>query len=640
MKGKLKKLQNRIFHSNTIFTQLVLFTVIVSLVPILTISALLFHKLSGMVTRDLVNSHSQLVVQYMSNVEDKLYQYRNSLKQIANNTIILDTLRDNADDSNPYLKGSKVSAEVTKSLRLESHKELRNCMIYSDMAENKIYGPKVAMTEGAKSEIWYLNHKAPEESYFIYSAVDGKSDVLSLIQNIVYVDTQTFNRQYIGFIKLDIIMQKLFVPASDPEQLKYPYDIILLDKDDNIIYSSNQKYNNILSAISFEQLQKKDVGYYKDAMVNSAAVEDYGLKLIFLFNNSQLNEKMAEMQRTILPFIFVIIIVIVITAFIFTRGFSERVARLVKKIKVAETGDLTIREEIEGNDEIAVLDKQFNQMLIKLDDLIQKNYIQQLEKKETEFRNLQLQINPHFLYNTLEIISSIAAVKQAFAICELCEKLGDIFRYSLGKNYGEYVTVMQELQHTQNYVYIQKTRFGNKFEVFYNVEPELEDKMILRFILQPIVENAITHGLSRITGKGTLEILISRESGTQAKGKTDSNRTENDPVSGRPENKDMFVNRPENDNTVNDKTGKDILVIKIEDDGIGMTPERVEALNRYINSEEKADDENRQSIGIRNVNQRIKLACGNEYGITIDSVQYQGSSVMIRLPMIGKGEDL
>ena len=500
MKEKLKKLQNRIFHSNTIFTQLVLFTVIVSLVPILTISALLFQKLSSMVTRDLVSSHSQLVVQYMSNVEDKLYQYKNSLSQIANNTIVLDTLLDTSDNSNPYIKGNKVSAEVTKSLRLESHKELRNCMIYSDMADNKIYGPKVAMIEGAKREIWYLNHKAPEEEYFIYSAVGGKNDVLSLIQNIVYIDTKTFKRQYVGFIKLDIIMQKLFVPASDPEQLKYPYDIILLDKEDTIIYSSNQNYNTILTGLSFEQLQKGEVSYYRDAMVNSASIPDYGLKLIFLFNNSQLNEKMAGMQKTILPFIIIIIVVIVITAFIFTRGFSERVARLVKKIKVAETGDLTITEEISGNDEIAILDKQFNQMLYKLNDLIHKNYIQQLEKKETEFRNLQLQINPHFLYNTLEIISSIAAVKQAFAICELCEKLGDIFRYSLGKNYGEYVTVMQELQHTQNYVFIQKTRFGNKFEVFYNVEPELEDKKILRFILQPIVENAITHGLSRITG--------------------------------------------------------------------------------------------------------------------------------------------
>ncbi len=125
----------------------------------------------------------------------------------------------------------------------------------------------------------------------------------------------------------------------------------------------------------------------------------------------------------------------------------------------------------------------------------------------------------------------------------------------------------------------------------------------LRFILQPIVENAILHGLSRIPGKGTLEILISRE-------------------------KDM---------PVNDRPAGDRLVIKIEDDGIGMPPEEVEALNQYINSEGKAAEENKHSIGIRNVNQRIKLACGNEYGITVKSIRHQGSSVVIRLPMISKG---
>jgi sensor histidine kinase YesM len=275
--------------------------------------------------------------------------------------------------------------------------------------------------------------------------------------------------------------------------------------------------------------------------------------------------------------------------FAFTRSFSKRVEKLIHKIKVAETGDLSITEKIEGNDEIAVLDRQFNTMLGKLDTLIKKNYIQQLEKKESEFRNLQLQINPHFLYNTLETISSIAAVKGVFLICDLCEKLGGNFRYSLGKNYGEFVTVKQELVHTQNYVYIQKTRFENKFDVFYNVDPEMEDKLVLRFILQPIVENAIVHGLSNNKGKGTLEISI--------------------------------------------KEINHMLVIKIEDDGAGMSQQKVEEISNYINDTHQTE-QTRQGIGIRNVNQRIQLACGIEYGITIESLQGRGSCFTITLPLL------
>lgn len=588
MKEKMIRVYRKIFHSSTIFTQLVIFTATVSIVPIVFVSLLLFQRISSMVTDELVNSHYQLVAQYTSNLENKFYQYRDSLEQISNNTIILNTLLNKTDEVNPYIKGNNVSIEVNKSLNQDS-REFRNCMIYSDIEANKIYGSRVTMMEGASREIWYLNKKALDETYFIYSALDGKSTILSLIQNIVYIDVSNYTNRYVGFIKLDIYMQRLFAPTLNYSDQTYSYDVIVLDKDDKIVYSSNYIYNDILMQKTYDQLQKNRINYFMDTMVCTDYEDNYGLKLIFLFNNSQLSNKKAEMEKAVFPVFIIVLAVIVFTAFIFTRGFSKRVEKLINKIKAAETGDLTITEEIDGNDEIAVLDKQFNQMLQKLDTLIKKNYIQQLEKKESEFRNLQLQINPHFLYNTLETISSIAAVNQVFLICDLCEKLGENFRYSLGKNYGEFVTVMQELQHTQNYVYIQKTRFGNKFEVFYNVDKEVENKLILRFILQPIVENAIVHGLSNITGKGTLEIAI---------------------------------------NKVEDK-----LVIKIEDDGVGMSFDKVDEINQYIN-DTNVSEQKRQSIGIRNVNQRIKLACGNEYGITIISTPNRGSCFTISLPLI------
>ena len=587
MKDKAIGIYRRLFHTRTIFTQLVLFTAVVSVVPIIFISSMLFQKISSMVTDELVASHRQLVAQYKSNIENKFYQYRVSLEQISNNTIILNNLLGKVEETNPYIKGGSISVEVNKSLIRDS-REIRNCMIYSDLETQEVYGYRVAMMEGASREIWYLNNKASDVNYFIYS-IFGKDTILSLIQNIVWIDTSNYSRQYVGFIKLDIYMHRLFAPTSEDIDQTYPYDVVVLDGENNMVYCSDQNYSNILEELSLEQLQTKELNYYKDTMVLSDTERNYNLKLLFLFNNNQLSSRRAEMLWAILPAFLIVMAAIVITAFIFTRGFSRRVAQLIHKIKTAETGDLTITGELEGNDEIAVLDKQFNQMLHKLDRLIKKNYIQQLEKKESDFRNLQLQINPHFLYNTLETISSIAAVNQVFTICDLCEKLGENFRYSLGKNYGEFVTVLQELQHTQNYVYIQKTRFGSKFEVFYNVDPEVENKLLLRFILQPIVENAIVHGLSGIPGKGTLEIAINKID--------------------------------------------DMLVIKIEDDGVGMAQDRVEEINRYINDSEQAD-QTRHSIGIRNVNQRIKLACGNEYGIIIESTPNRGSCFTISLPLI------
>lgn len=588
MKEKAKQKHRSILHSGTIFTQLVIFTVIISFIPIIFVGTILFRKINSMVTEELVNSHYQLAAQYTSNLESDFYQYKDSLKQISNNTIILNTLLGRTESKNPYVRGSDVSTEINKSLHLDSS-ELRNCMLYSDISDNKIYGNRVTMMEGASKEIWYINHEALTQDYFIYSSIDKKSTILSLIQKIVYLDINNYKSKYIGFIKLDLYMEKLFAPTLDQKDETYSYDVIVLDSSNHTVYSSNPKYNAVTDQMTYEELSKKRVNYYEDAMVCTGYEKNYGLKMIFLFSNKQLINRKAEIESTLFPIFLMVVVVIVITAFLFTRGFSRRVARLIDKFKVAETGDLTITEEIEGNDEITILDRQFSHMLLKLDGLIKKNYIQQLEKKEGEFRNLQLQINPHFLYNTLETISSIAAVNKVFIICDLCEKLGENFRYSLGKNYGEFVTVTQELAHTKNYVYIQQTRFGNKFEVFYNVDKEAENKKILRFILQPIVENAIVHGLSNMEGKGTLEISISLE--------------------------------------------EEMLQIKIEDDGVGMSEERVEEISRYI-SEANIQDKKSQSIGIRNVNQRVKLACGSEYGVTIESTPNRGSCFIINLPLI------
>lgn len=588
MKEKAKQKHRSILHSGTIFTQLVIFTVIISFIPIIFVGTILFRKINSMVTEELVNSHYQLAAQYTSNLESDFYQYKDSLKQISNNTIILNTLLGRTESKNPYVRGADVSTEINKSLHLDSS-ELRNCMLYSDISDNKIYGNRVTMMEGASKEIWYINHEALTQDYFIYSSIDKKSTILSLIQKIVYLDINNYKSKYIGFIKLDLYMEKLFAPTLDQKDETYSYDVIVLDSSNHTVYSSNPKYNAITDQMTYEELGKKRVNYYENAMVCTGYEKNYGLKMIFLFSNKQLINRKSEIESTLFPIFLMVVVVIVITAFLFTRGFSRRVARLIDKFKVAETGDLTITEEIEGNDEITILDRQFSHMLLKLDGLIKKNYIQQLEKKEGEFRNLQLQINPHFLYNTLETISSIAAVNKVFIICDLCEKLGENFRYSLGKNYGEFVTVTQELAHTKNYVYIQQTRFGNKFEVFYNVDKGAENKKILRFILQPIVENAIVHGLSNMEGKGTLEISISLD--------------------------------------------EEMLKIKIEDDGVGMSAERVEEISRYI-SEANIQDKKSHSIGIRNVNQRVKLACGSEYGVTIESTPNRGSCFTINLPLI------
>lgn len=584
-------MKKNFLHSKSIFWQLVVFALLISLIPILIISTFLFQKLEGMVIEEMRDYHGQISSQYTKNIEEKLEQYQDSLQYISNNTMIMNTLMEK--EGNPYLRGEVISGEVAKSLLLEEQSEIYNCMIYSMVEDIPVYGTSVTMIDEGVRESWYGEERMQDNQWFAYKVKDKNRSVLSLVKDIEQVDLNSFAKDTIGKVKLDISINRLFAPTVMEGEEGASYDVIVFDENKKVFYTTDRKNTKILNEYLKKQEQEKvqpeEIGTY---VVEETDLDMYGLRILLLFDNKELIERQAEVQRLVFPILIIMILLVVGCAYFYSRDFSSRVACLVQKFKRAETGDMTIQNPIEGNDEISVLDRQFSHMLMKLDQLIKTNYIQQLENKEAQLRNLQLQINPHFLYNTLETISSIAAVKQAFVVCDMCQKLGAIFRYSLGKDYGEVVTLEQELEHMQNYIFIQKIRYGSRLEVFYNVEVDASQFRIPRFILQPIVENAILHGLGELTGTGTLEISVYEQDGK--------------------------------------------LLIKIADDGVGMDGEKVAELNEYINAAKDQKD-SKKSIGIRNVNQRIKLSCGEEYGVTITSYPYQGSCFSLWLPIIKGG---
>ena len=586
-------------HSRSIFVQLLVFSLLASLVPTLLISIFLFYKLDRTAQAEVQDYHDQITSQYMKNIEEKLQQYRNSLEVIANNTVILNTLTD--ETLNPYDKGELVSKEVNNSLLLEKQSEVRNCMIYSSVQDCKIYGRRASMMQQASREVWYLQERVIKDDCFSYFALKDSEPILSLVKDIEELDTEHLSRSQLGIIKLDVAMKRLFVPAATDSEENATYDVIVYKnegEDAKILYQTLKENGSEILKKYWSDTAKEETGANSEGLIDTYTVagqtlEDYGLNLLFLFDNQDSLEKRAEIIETILPLLLLLMIAVTGVIYWYSKDFSSRVELLVKKFRRAETGDLSVSEKISGTDEIAVLDQQFNRMLGKLDQLIKTSYVQKLENKEAQLKNLQLQINPHFLYNTLETISSIAAVKQVFVVCDICGKLGEIFRYSLGKNYGELVPLEQEMTHIKNYMFIQKIRYGDRLQVFYNIDVDAAHVHIPRFILQPIVENAISHGLSNLTSVGTLEVSAFEK--------------------------------------------KDRLYIEIEDDGEGMVREKVAEITRFINTAKPV--EGKKNIGIRNVNQRIKLAYGEAYGITIRSAPYQGSRFTIQLPIMRKGEE-
>lgn len=575
------------YQSHSIFKQLVVAILFISVVPIL-VGSIWFGRKILLLTENVENSsYSQVVSQYMKNTNEKFTRYRFSLEQISKNTIIIDTLIGNTKEHNPYLKGEIISTEITKTLPMEEESGLYNCIIYSNVENVPIFGRRVSTIECAKKEGWYVNNDLTNTKQLSYLTANKNHQILSLIEPIIYVDPYNIRSQKIGYIKLDINASKLFAPVN--QQKNKLYQVIILDKSNQLLYTSSKQYRDIYLNMPLSQLSQEQGYVYDDVMVYKGETDAYGYKILLLFSANQFKKQTYEVIFSSIIISTIILVAVILISFNFSKRFSLRIEKLVEKIKFAETGDLSVTEPIEGRDEIAELDAKFSQMLTKLNLLIENNYIQQLHNKETELQNLQLQINPHFLYNTLETISSMAAIQGAFNICDVCEKLGEIFRYSLGKNYGNYVTVEQELYHIENYIFIQKVRFDKELNVEYRIENDILQAYIPRFILQPIIENAMTHGLKGSTSIKVLEINSFQEN--------------------------------------------DRLCIEIKDNGVGMTPDKVEGLQQYINTGEINDTSKTMGIGIRNVNQRIRISCGKEYGITIYSKQNYGSCFKIELPL-------
>jgi len=225
-------------------------------------------------------------------------------------------------------------------------------------------------------------------------------------------------------------------------------------------------------------------------------------------------------------------------------------------------------------------------MLTKIDALIHDVYIADYRKKDAELTALQAQINPHFIYNTLESIRMTAKINHNEKVAGMVFVLGELLRYSINTKH-RIVTVREELEHLQNYMKLQNYRFDDKFILNLDVDESFYDLRIVKLIFQPIVENCLYHALEFVQGKGVVTISC----------------LETD----------------------------DEISFYIEDKGKGMSEEELEALVLRMNDFTVVEDES-GSVGLRNVNERIKLFYGDKYGLNISSISGVGTKVTLVLP--------
>ena len=287
--------------------------------------------------------------------------------------------------------------------------------------------------------------------------------------------------------------------------------------------------------------------------------------------------ELASMRYFILFLGIILIILASICASFISKSITRPIDKLLVAIKKMGEGKFSTKVQVNRNDEIGNLIKKFNEMDDKISTLIEENYISSIREKEAIIMSLNIQLNPHFLYNTLNIINWIAIENNEKEISKMIISLSSMLRYTAHNN-EEISDFKKDLEWLKKYIYIMQNRFENKFNVFYEIDEDVEFYKVPKLFLQPFVENSIIHGFSMIDSGGSLKIT------------------------GRLEG--------------------EMVYFSVEDNGRGMDNKRIKEVM----------ETNTDNIGIRNVNNRIKLIYGDKYGVTIQSEINRGTRITINLP--------
>ena len=416
------------------------------------------------------------------------------------------------------------------------------------------------------------------------------SEIVSGVRAILDSETQ----KVIGVVLIDLKLRVISEIIEDVTLGKSGY-LMVIDNEGQVIYSPPDSL-----------VDQINPSWFKDGKSNSFSKKINGVNMQFIYRSSPFtnwttigvfptNESVPEVKKInfyVISFLYLICAFGIGASYYLSHSMSRPINQLNSIMNNVESGDLSTRYKGDRADEIGMLGRSFNKMIARINKLISLMEIQGRQKREAELQALQAHIKPHFLYNTLDTINWMARKKGALDVAELVESLSQLFRIGLSKG-NDIIPLENEVEHIHSYLKIQKARYKDKLNYSISINPELNTIKVVKLVLQPIVENAIYHGIKERRGPGNIAIT-----GEEVEGN---------------------------------------LVLCVKDDGVGMPEERLSNLNEGLaisfESLEETRKKNSIGYGVMNVQARIKLTFGEPYGISVESVQGKGTNVKILLPL-------
>jgi two-component system, sensor histidine kinase YesM len=586
-------------RNQPLMIKLFVFSTFLVIFPILVVAVIAFHQSSV----ELEEETRRFSLQVIEQVETHIEYYMRDF-EITNLKIV------NSPEMIRFLKMSNFDAAESGTIRQSVRALLKNAEFSrADISNITVLLDNNQVVDTLGSRNYYPAEKLREEYW--YSSVpqnglpllvsrtiklkDKEEPVISMVRRLYSPDTL----QPVGILVIDINFRRIEEISEKVSISKNGY-FFILDANGHYVYHPDPM--KLGKRVEYEQLLQAGSQENGTILLNNDRGEFFtytfsphlGWRFFTSVPYDDITTGIMQIGKTLAWTVGISLVLAYVLGYRFATSLVGPIKRLQRFMRDVEVGNLSGRVSVETNDEIGQLSAGYNKMVERLSRLLEEVYFARLREtemslrqKEMELKVLQSQINPHFLYNSLETMRGMALEKDMEDLATMASSLGQLLRYNL-KNHSPTVTLREELKSCEMYLQIQKYRFEDRFEYAFDIPEWAMDVQVLKFSLQPLVENCFKHGVGASAETVKITVSVARD--------TDSS-----------------------------------FVIRVKDTGAGMSDETLQSVRRNLNRQEAVDGG--PNIGIVNVHQRIVHLFGQEFGVEIQSQPGMGTEVRIRIPM-------
>ncbi|MCJ8010436.1 sensor histidine kinase [Paenibacillus sp. KQZ6P-2] len=570
--------RNRLNFNFNLKKKFFLIFLVSSIIPITSFIAYSYFSTRDLITKQSYSSLNETLNQINLNIENRLEYYHKLSDSLYMDSQLRNYLSNNYLEAFYYLDAfNYINSTLSTMLTLNS--KIQGITIYTDNKTFYSDGVFVKYMEDIPERVKQEALQAAGDTIYMQLQDEESLDYhITLARSLSYF---SLTHPY-GILTINIDNDEIY---SLIKQESVNKSIYIIDESGTIITAGDKEMvsQSLYDTFPIEDQLQASSGRFEEDIDGQKCFFLFkqlsnGWKSVITVPYSQLMEDAEKSTERIIWISILTIAASIILIHITTKLITKRIEQLLQQIRKVERGDFEVSIQSTSRDEIAQLSFAFNKMASKIQELIHDVYVKEISMKEAELTTLQAQINPHFLYNTLASISSLAIKEGDMQVYQMVNHLSKYYRISLNKG-KRIILIEQEINLVKNYISIQEIRFKGMLRMHYDLDETLFQLSTIKLILQPFVENCINHAIWNESG---INIIVKLKS-----------------------------------------YGDDIL-LQIIDDGMGMTPANLEkALKKTSNN---------SGYGINNVDERIKLTYGESYGVEIFSRLGIGTSVTVRIP--------